>query len=110
MSDEETQKTIQFILDTQAKGEAHLDRLERVLKLLVRAGRRERSDLRQKLAALIDVQTQSDDRFQEFLESSEEKFNALVSSQLRTDEAMAKMADAIAHTVRRVDDLERPQQ
>jgi hypothetical protein len=51
--------------------EQRLDRLERIVKLMVRAGLRERKDTR-------------------------EKINALIGAQMRTEEAMTKMAQAQA--------------
>jgi hypothetical protein len=57
-----------------------LDRLERIMKLVVRAGLRERRDTRDKISALIDAH-------------------------VRTEEAMARMADAQAHTDKRLDAL-----
>ena len=38
--------------------------------------------------------------------STEEKFAALVSAQLRTDEALAQMAQAITRTSQRVEAIE----
>ncbi len=60
--------------------EHRLDRLERVMKLVIRAGLRERRDTRDKLNALIDAQ-------------------------VRTEEAMARLADSQAHSDRRLDAL-----
>jgi hypothetical protein len=57
-----------------------LERLERIMKLVVRAGLRERRDTR-------------------------DKINALIDAHVRTEEAMARMADAQAHTDKRLDAL-----
>jgi hypothetical protein len=57
-----------------------LDRLERIMKLVVRAGLRERRDTR-------------------------DKINALIDAHVKTEEAMARMADAQAHTDKRLDAL-----
>ncbi len=68
MTDEERQRTMDFILEQQAQFTANMqkleeadtraarriDRLERVVKLAIRAGGRERKDTRAKLNALID--------------------------------------------------------
>ncbi len=83
MSDEERQRRMDFILEQQAQFTANMqtlqeadaragqriDRLERVLKLAIRAGLRERRESREKFNALIaaqhrmtDAQTHSDQR------------------------------------------------
>lgn len=68
MTDEERQRQMDFILEQQAQFAANMqkleeadtraarriDRLERVVKLAMRAGLRERKDTRTKLDALID--------------------------------------------------------
>lgn len=59
--------------DGQQKANARIDRLEHVLMLAIRAGQRERKETR-------------------------EKFNTLVEAQARTESALAKMAEAQAHT------------
>jgi hypothetical protein len=60
--------------------EERLDRLERITKLIVRAGLRERKDTR-------------------------EKIDALINSHIQTQEALTKLAEAQAHTDRRLDAL-----
>ncbi len=57
-----------------------IDRLERVMKLVVRAGLRERKDTRAKI-------------------------NALINAQMHTEGALARLAEAQAHTDRRLDAL-----
>lgn len=54
MSKDERQRQMDFILETQAKNERQLERLERVVKLAVRAGLRTRRDVREQLTALVD--------------------------------------------------------
>lgn len=60
--------------------EERLDRLERIMRLVVRAGLRERRDTR-------------------------EKINALINAHVKTEDAMARMAEAQAHTDTRLDAL-----
>lgn len=124
-------QTIQFILSEQAKVTTGLESLtgnvsqmQRMMTTMATLYDRERKDLREKVTALVDAQSRSEDRLDEFIGSSEEKFNALIASQLRTDEVLAKMAAgneardqalaemmrAITHTSQRVDELERPRQ
>lgn len=94
MTDEERQRQMDFILESQAQfaanaqrlGEAdqraaaRVGRLERVVKLAIRAGLRERRDTR-------------------------EKINALIDSQQRTEAALTRLAEAQAHTDTRLDAL-----
>ncbi|MCA1616435.1 MAG: hypothetical protein LC800_20535 [Acidobacteria bacterium] len=80
MTDEERQRQMDFILQSQARSEKRLDRLERIVKLAVRAGVRTRRDVREQLGALIDAQ-------------------------IHTDGALARLAEAQAHTDRRLDAL-----
>ena len=65
--------------------EQRLDRLERIMKLVVRAGLRERKETREKINALIDAHMHTEDAMARFQTRTEE-------AQLRTDEAIARMA------------------
>ena len=64
--------------------EARLDRLERIAKLLVRAGLRARREMRQqddKITIMIDAQIKNEDRFAELAESqkhTDRKLDALI--------------------------------
>ena len=64
----------------QQKSDRRIDRLERVLMLAIRAGRRERKD-------------------------TGEKINALADGQKRTDEALARLAEVQAHTEQKLNAL-----
>ncbi len=75
MNDEERQRQMDFILNQQAQFAANMqtlqaadaralhriDRLERVLKLAITAGQRERRESREKFNALIDAQARMAD-------------------------------------------------
>jgi hypothetical protein len=68
MNDEERQRTMDFILRQQAKvsndidkSEARIARLERTLKLAIRAGLRERREWRERYAALVDAQVRTEE-------------------------------------------------
>jgi ribonuclease HII len=98
MTPEERQRLMDFILNHQAqfavnqqKSDGRIDRLEGVMKLVVRAGLRERKETREKINALIASQMHTDE--------------ALARVQMRTDEALARMADAQAHSDARLDAL-----
>ena len=64
--------------------EERLDRLERIAKLLVRAGLRARRELRQqddKITIMIDAQIKNEERFAELAEAlkhSDRKLDALI--------------------------------
>ncbi len=72
------------------KTEERLDRLERIAKLLVRAGLRARRELRQqddKITIMIDAQIKNEERF------------------ARLAQAQTELAESQAHTDRRLDAL-----
>jgi hypothetical protein len=77
MSEDQTQRKMDFIIEQQAKSEQRISRLERVMKLAIRAGLRERRD-------------------------THANINALVNAQIHTDEVMARLAQAQAHTDERL--------
>jgi len=63
--------------------EQRLDRLERIAKLMVRAGLRERKETREKINVLIDAQLRTEDamgRMAQAQTSTEEKLNALIAT------------------------------
>jgi hypothetical protein len=75
MTDEERQRMMDFILqqqaqfvvgmqrleETDARASVRLDRLERTLVLMARQFRRERRDLRERMAALVDAQIKTEE-------------------------------------------------
>jgi hypothetical protein len=71
--------------------EQRLDRLERIAKLLVRAGLRARRQMRQqddKITIMIDAQIKNEQRFAELAESQKQtdrRFAELIESQKRAD-------------------------
>jgi hypothetical protein len=101
MTDEERQRAMDFIVEQQAKfsvdieqinesyrrSEHRFDRDERILKLMIKAGRRARQHMREQ-----------DEVFQEQRAHVDEKFAALAEAQTRTEES-------IAHTDKRLDAL-----
>jgi hypothetical protein len=101
ITDEERQRAMDFIVAQQAKNsieieklndtyrnaEHRFDRDERILKLMIRAGRRARQELRGQ-----------DAQFKEQMAIVNEKLAALAEAQLRTEAS-------IAHTDKRLDAL-----
>jgi hypothetical protein len=67
--------------------EQRLDRLERIVKLMVKAGLRARQEARERAR------------------EHDEKINILISSQIRTDEKMAELAVAQKVTEQKVQSL-----
>ncbi|MBA2527571.1 MAG: hypothetical protein H0V18_17590 [Pyrinomonadaceae bacterium] len=70
--------------------EQRFDRLERIMKLVVKAGLRARGQMREqgeRINMIIDLQIQNEERFG------------------RNEERFAKLAEAQAHTERRLDAL-----
>ncbi|MFN2453239.1 MAG: hypothetical protein ABR577_03365 [Pyrinomonadaceae bacterium] len=75
MSDEELQRKMAFIVEQQAqfainiqrlegvdeRAQGRIERLERVVKLAIRTGMRERKDFRERYAALLDSQIKTED-------------------------------------------------
>lgn len=67
---------------------ARLDRLERLFKLMVRIGDRERKDLRERINALIDAHIRSETKVERLsgqMELLGQKMQELSESQMRTD-------------------------
>jgi hypothetical protein len=79
--------------------EHRLDRLERILLLVVRAGARERKETREKINALIDAHMRTEATLERF-EARSDDFEAhtqeflfrLEEAQLHTEEALARLA------------------
>ena len=79
------------------KPEERLDRLERIAKLLVRAGLRARREMRSqddKITIMIDAQIKNEERFAE-----------LAEAQKKTDRILVELAESQKHTDRRLDAL-----
>ena len=71
--------------------ERRLDRLENIVKLMIKAGRRERKETREKINALIDAQMRTEKALTRFARSTEEEMSGLAREQ-------AKLARAQEHT------------
>ncbi len=75
---------LQRVEEVQARDRTRLDRLERVVKMALRVGLRERRDTREKINALIDSQI----RLEQAMLESRTQTNALIDSQIRLEQAM----------------------
>ena len=74
--------------------EEKLDRLERIARLMVRAGLRARREMRQqddKITIMIDAQIKNEDRFAELAESQKQ----LAESQKNTDRRLDSLIDIV---------------
>ena len=101
MTDEERQRAMDFIVAQQAqfsvnqqKGEERISRLERILKLMVRAGRRTRRQLRE-----------LDERFEQRFVKLTDALTTLAEAQARTEASVAHTEASVAHTNKRLDAL-----
>ena len=72
------------------RAERRMIRVENILKLAIRAGRRERREWREKYAALVDAQMRS-----------EAKLERVEEAQARTEETMNRLAEVQAHSDRK---------
>ena len=109
MTDEERQRTMDFILRQMAQLAASAQRNEeekqkrerkdarrdvsiaQIRKILAGAiweSRRYRRDFNERMAALVNAQMQADERHSHL----DEKMNALIDAQLRTEEALRSLA------------------
>ena len=76
------------------KPEERLDRLERIAKLLVRAGLRARREMRQqddKITIMIDAQIKNEERFAKLAQAQTE----LAESQAHTDQRLDALIDIV---------------
>lgn len=76
------------------RAERRMIRVENILKLAIRAGRRERREWREKYAALVDAQMRSEAK----LERVEEAVATVSEAQTRTEEAVVHMSQAQGRT------------
>lgn len=133
MNQEERERTMNFILEQQAQSAARMERLEeadarairrldKFERNLVRVAvqfRRERKDLRERIAALVDAQIRSEDkiadsderlsRMEEMLErsivSSRQSFQDADKRMRRIDEMTARNAAASETRLARIEEL-----
>ena len=76
------------------KAEERLDRLERIARLLVRAGLRARREMRQqddKITIMIDAQIKNEERFAKLAQAQTE----LAASQTHTDRRLDALIDIV---------------
>ena len=85
-----------------------IDRLERLFKLMIRIGDRERKELRERINALIDAQMRSEAVFADFQQKSDERMTrmqeATADFQQKSDERMTQMQEATANFQQKSDE------
>jgi len=91
--------------------EQRLDRLERIARLMVRAGLRARREMRQqddKITIMIDAQIKNEDRFADLAKSQEEqdeKITMIIDAQLKNEERFAQNEERFAQNEERFAEL-----
>ena len=86
--------------------EEKLDRLERIARLMVRAGLRARREMRQqddKITIMIDAQIKNEDRFADLaasLNQHDEKIAIMFNAQLKNEDRFAELSESQKNTDR----------
>ena len=109
MTDEERQRAMDFIVDQQAKffvdinklnesyrnAESRFDRDEKILKLMIRAGRRARRRLREMDERFEQRFAKLDERFEQRFAKLTDALTTLAEAQTRTDGKLDALADIV---------------
>ena len=112
MTEEERERLINFLLEGQARHEVSIQKTEerfeksereyaqlrRVLLAAIRIGRRERTETREKINALINAQMRTEESLMSFRAHTEE-------SRLRVDETISKLATNLAAFQSRTEEM-----
>ena len=107
MTVEERQHTMDFILQQQAQFAAgmqrleeadarasrRLDRLERTLVMMARRFRRERDDLQERMAALVDAQIRTEDAMRSLTATTERNSNDVAALSRKANGTAGKESD-----------------
>ena len=94
MTDDDFQRKAEFLLNQQAQSEARLGRLEDIVTRLADASLRRITRLEDSMTALVDAQVRNED-----------KVSALTESMDVLAKTMTELAQAQAHTDRKLDAL-----
>jgi hypothetical protein len=126
MNNEERQRQMDFLLQQQARHE--LAQIRRILLSAIRSGRRDRTDFREKLNALINGQIKSEEEIAAFRIESHENIAAIQAEtrqfqagtlqfqaetrefQAETRHAFSLLTKSVAETIDRVDAIEDSQE
>ena len=69
--------------------ERRLDRLESIVKLMIKAGRRERKETREKINALVDAQMRTEVTLEQFARRTDDEMARLTRAQADTEEKLS---------------------
>jgi multidrug resistance efflux pump len=72
--------------------EHRLDRLEKIVRLVVKEGLRERREMRDRINALISAQMRDEEALTQYKVRTEEAMAHLANAQANTEEALAQLA------------------
>ena len=117
MNDDERQRQMDFLLEQQARHDHEIAQIRRILLSGIRIARRDRSDFREKLNALINAQIKSEEELAAFRIESRQGIAAIQAEtrqfqaetrqfQAETREAVSLLTRSIADTSDRVEKLE----
>jgi ABC-type multidrug transport system fused ATPase/permease subunit len=124
MNNEERQRQMDFLLRHQARHDHELAQIRRILLSAIRIGRRDRTDFREKLNALINAQIKSEEQVAAFRIESHENIAAIQAEtrefqaetrefqaetrgfQAETRHAFSLLTKSVAETIDRVDAIE----
>ena len=74
--------------------EQRLDRVERILTSMAVAGRKARSEFRQKIENLISVQNQNQEHWRTQSDELNEKINILIHAQIETSQQISELTNS----------------
>lgn len=110
MNDEERQRQMDFLLQQQATHDREIAQIRRILLSAIRIGRRDRSDFREKLNALINAQIRGEEELAAFGVEWREGIAAIQAEtrgfQAETRRTFSLLTKSVAETIDRVDELE----
>ena len=131
MNSEERQRQMDFLLQQQANHDREIAQIRRILLSAIRIGRRDRSDFREKINALINAQIKGEEELAAFrvewregiaaIQSETREFQAETHRfqaelrqfqaatrefQTETRQAFSLLTKSVAETIDRVDELE----
>lgn len=117
MNHEERQRQMDFLLQQQANHDREIAQIRRILLSAIRIGRRDRSDFREKLNALINAQIKGEEELAAFrvesregiakIQAGTQRFQAETQKfQAETRQAFSLLTKSVAETIDRVDELE----
>lgn len=109
MNDEERQRQMDFLLQQQATHDREIGQIRRILLSAIRIGRRDRSDFREKLNALINAQIRGEEELAVFGVEWREGIAAIQAGtrefQAETRQTFSRLTKSVAETIDRVDEL-----